>query len=174
MDRAKDRKSKPLIYAGFFIALGVLLPLPFHMIGIGGTIFLPMHIPVLLSGFDLGGFSGLMTGVLTPLINHLITGMPPLAPIPMAVIMMFELGAYGLLAGVVFQKTSSIWGALISSMVGGRIVAGLTVWVLILAFGFEQLDYPLAFVGGAVFTGLPGIALHLFVIPLLTSRLNQS
>ncbi len=172
MESLKENPTKSLVYAGFFIALGVLLPLPFHITGIAGTIFLPMHIPVLIGGFYLGGLYGLLIGLVTPLLSHMATGMPPLAPVPIAVIMAFELGAYGLLAGFLYQKIGKIWYALIGSMIGGRLVAGLTVWSLIILFGFHQLDYPLAFITGAVATGVPGIALQLLLVPLIVSRLE--
>ena len=44
---------KKLVIAALMIALGVLLPMLFHSLG-GGTVFLPMHIPVLLCGLLCG------------------------------------------------------------------------------------------------------------------------
>ncbi|ACB85855.1 ECF transporter S component [Natranaerobius thermophilus] len=168
-------KNSPvqLAFAGLFIALGVLLPIPFHIAGIAGSIFLPMHIPVLLAGFYLGGLYGLCIGMITPLISHLVTGMPPLSPIPMLPIMIMELGTYGLLAGLLYNKSRGALISLIGSMIGGRLVAGLMVWLLITVFGFQQLDYPMAYLSGAVVTGLPGIGLQLFLIPLIINRLES-
>ena len=38
------------ICTGHFPGLAVLFPQLFHLTGIGGTVLLPMHIPVLLAG----------------------------------------------------------------------------------------------------------------------------
>ena len=168
----KNSLSKKVAFAGFFIALGVLLPMIFHMTGFGGPIILPMHIPVLLAGFYLGGLYGLFVGFLTPLLSHFVTGMPPLSPVPMLIIMMFELSAYGFIAGILFTKTRRIFSSLIASMVGGRIVAGGVVWLLVNLFEFGQLGAPIVFISGAVVTGLPGIVLQLFLIPILVAKLK--
>ena len=75
-------RVKPLVSGSFLIALGVIVPTIFHMTGVGGTIFLPMHIPVLFAGVILGPGLAALVGVLCPLISHLLTGMPPSAPCP--------------------------------------------------------------------------------------------
>ena len=46
----KNKNLTQIATAGLFIAFGIVLPMMFHAIGLGST-FLPMHIPVLLSGF---------------------------------------------------------------------------------------------------------------------------
>ena len=52
--------------AALCLALGLLLPSMFHMIG-AGTVFLPMHIPVLLCGMLCGGAYGAAVGAIVPL-----------------------------------------------------------------------------------------------------------
>ena len=46
-------KTKTMILAALCFALGLVLPSAFHMIG-AGTVFLPMHIPVLICGLVCG------------------------------------------------------------------------------------------------------------------------
>lgn len=46
-------KTKNLVMSALFVALGILIPMIFHSMGLGKA-FLPMHIPVLLAGFILG------------------------------------------------------------------------------------------------------------------------
>jgi len=82
---------------GVFISLGVLLPIAFHAVGAMGSVFLPMHIPVLMAGLLMGPVIGAGVGALTPVCSSLLTGMPPLMPtLP---IMIPELIAYGAVAG---------------------------------------------------------------------------
>ncbi len=79
------------------LALGVVLPIVFHMIPLGGRIFSPMHIPAFLAGLLMGPLSGLVVGIGSPVLSGLLTGRPTFFyMIPM----LFELGTYGLVAGL--------------------------------------------------------------------------
>ena len=51
--------TKKLVSCALCIALGVLLPMAFHVIPNAGSIFLPMHIPVLICGLFCGWPYGL-------------------------------------------------------------------------------------------------------------------
>lgn len=156
--------TKKLVIGGLLLALGIIIPSIFHLTGIPGKVFLPMHIPVLIGGFLLPPGLALLLGMLTPLLNSLVTGMPEL--IPMGVIMVFELGIYGLMASLMYRrfKLPSVI-SLIISMVVGRIMAGLTVFILA-AFFAIQLD-PMIFIIGGVTAGIPGIVVQLIFIPSL-------
>ncbi len=91
-----------------FIALAVVLPMAFHLIRVGGPVVLPMHIPVILAGFLAGPLAGCLVGVISPLISFLLTGMPPLVPVPVLITMIFELGTYGAVAGFLYRYTKKI------------------------------------------------------------------
>lgn len=160
----EKNNTKRLIIAGLLLAIGIIIPMIFHTTGIPGTVFLPMHIPVLIGGFLLPPYLALLLGMLTPILNSLITGMPTV--FPMAMIMVFELGIYGLVASVLYRKFElpSII-ALIISMIAGRIMAGLVVFILAAFFGI-QMD-PMTFIISGVTTGIPGIIIQLVLIPSL-------
>lgn len=163
-------KTKRITATAFFIALGILLPSAFHLVGKAGSVFLPMHIPVLLCGFLCSASYGALCGVLVPLLSSLITGMPPIFPIGIS--MMLELASYGFLAGVCYEKFGRrIYPALITSMIGGRIVCGIANAFLFnmagKAYGFQ------AFVSGAFVVALPGIVIQLILLPLLIISLKK-
>lgn len=162
--------TRDLILAGVLLALGLVIPMIFHGVGIMGTVFLPMHIPVLIGGLLISPVLALILGMITPLLNSTLTGMPPI--FPMAVIMMFELGAYGLTASLATRKLklSSI-PALILSMIVGRAVAGITVFVLSSYFGVQM--NALMFIKGGIITGFPGIVIQLILIPSLMYALSK-
>lgn len=166
----EKNNTKRLIIAGLLLAIGIIVPMIFHTTGISGTIFLPMHIPVLLGGFLLPPSLALLLGMLTPILNSLITGMPPL--FPMAIIMVFELGIYGLVASFLYRRLElpSVV-ALIISMVAGRIMAGLVVFILA-AFFAVKMD-PMTFVIGGVTTGIPGIIIQLILVPSLVYSITR-
>ena len=92
--------TKRMILTALFVALGVVLPMAFHSIPNAGSIFLPMHIPVLLCGLICGWAYGLGCGVLAPLLSSLMTGMPPAAILPG---MLCELAVYGLVSGLLLK-----------------------------------------------------------------------
>lgn len=156
--------TKKLVTASMLLAIGVIIPSIFHITGLPGQMLLPMHIPVLIGGFLLPPSLAMLLGMLTPLLNSFITGMPVLFPI--AIILVFELGAYGLITSFFYRvlKVPTLL-ALIISMIIGRVIAGVTIFVLS-AFFTLPLD-PVLFVKGAIITGIPGIIIQLILIPSL-------
>lgn len=162
--RQRRITTKKLVTASMLLAIGVIIPSIFHLTGLPGKMLLPMHIPVLIGGFLLPPSLALLLGMLTPLLNSFLTGMPELFPI--ATIMVFELGVYGLMASFFYRilKIPSLL-ALIISMVLGRIVAGIAIFILSAFFTlpFEAMT----FVKGAVITGIPGIIIQIILIPSL-------
>lgn len=98
---------------------------------------LPMHFPVFLCAFLCGWQYALFLGFLLPICRSMIFGMPHMFPV--AIAMAFELAAYGLIAGLVYgrskqKSTASLYVALISAMILGRVVWGI-VEVLLLGIG---------------------------------------
>lgn len=140
----------------------------FHALGMGGTVFLPMHIPVLLAGLALGPALGSAVGLLTPLLSFVLTGMPPVSP-PILPLMMLELAVYGFVAGLLMSRVGrsawAVWISLLAAMVVGRVALGLAVAGAVALAGF-QAD-PVVYVLGSVATGLPGILLQLLLVPML-------
>ena len=59
-----NEKTKDLVWAALFLAIGIVIPYVFHVTSLPGQIFLPMHIPVLLCGVILGKKYGLILGIL--------------------------------------------------------------------------------------------------------------
>ncbi|MCL2353789.1 MAG: ECF transporter S component [Defluviitaleaceae bacterium] len=167
-------KIQALVVAGLMIAIGVLMPwLLGHSVGLPGTVLLPMHIPVLLGGLLVGPKYGLMIGVITPILSNLITGMPP--TFPMLPIMIGELGVYGFVSGFIFAKTSKIqngfvrvYASMLPAMILGRAMYGIIFGVLVLSSSYTSESIRALTVPLALVTGLPGIAIQLVAIPIIT------
>ena len=173
MYRFSMTSTKRLILAGLCVALGIVLPVAFHSVANAGSIFLPMHIPVLLCGLICGWPFGLACGVLAPLLSSLITGMPPMAYLPS---MLCELAVYGFVSGLLMRyvKTgkllADLYLSLVSAMLLGRLVLGLLNALL-----FRAGEYSVAlWTTSAFVTALPGIVIQLAVIPALVFALKQS
>ncbi|MBQ9942317.1 MAG: ECF transporter S component [Christensenellaceae bacterium] len=166
--------TKKIVYTALCIAVGVLLPQLFHLTGIpdAGSVFCPMHLPVLLCGFMCGPVFGGFCGLAVPLLSS-FTGMPPIFPV--GVVMMAELCAYGILAGVLYKAfKEKVMPALVLAMLGGRIVMGLAN-VLIYTNGSLSFVYSWpVFLTSAFVTALPGIIIMLVLIPVLLFALKKA
>lgn len=131
-----------------------------------------MHIPVLLAGFLVGPYAGLVVGLLAPGLSFLLTGMPPTYAVPL---MSLELPLYGLIAGICYVKLRlNVYLALIIAMLAGRVMFGVGLLILGL---FMKLPYSAATyfsTGGAVATGLPGILLQLILIPIIVAGIKRA
>ncbi len=164
-------KVRFVAHTALYLALAVLLPIAFHAFGPGGRIFLPMHLPVLLAGFLAGPLSGLIVGIFAPGLSNLLTGMPPPYAVPL---MSTELPIYGLVAGIAYNRLKlNMYLALIIAMVMGRVMFGLSLFVLAL---FIDLPYSAAkffSAGGAIIAGLPGIILQILLIPLIVATVKR-
>jgi uncharacterized membrane protein len=165
-------RTRFITHSALYLALAVLLPLTFHPFGVGGRVFLPMHIAVLLAGFLVGPWSGLLVGLLAPGLSYLLTGMPPTYAVPL---MSMELPMYGLVAGVAYNRLHlNVYIALVAAMIVGRLMFGLGLFVLGM---FIDLPYSAATffsTGGAIVSGLPGIIVQLVLIPILVAALRRT
>ncbi len=67
---------KSYFFASLFISGNILLPQLCHLIPMGGPILLPIYFFTLIAAYKYGFFTGLLTAVASPLINHALFGMP--------------------------------------------------------------------------------------------------
>ena len=163
---------KKLVFTAVCSALCLVLPMAFHSIPNAGSIFLPMHIPVLLCGLICGWPYGAVCGLLGPFLSSIVTGMPPAAVLPS---MMIECCTYGLVTGLMMRfirtksATADLYISMIAAMALGRVVAGLAkAWIL--APGTPAF----AWVTTSLITGLPGIAIQLALMPILIFALTKA
>ena len=163
---------KKLVFTAVCAALCLVLPMAFHTVPNAGTIFLPMHIPVLLCGLICGWPYGGVCGLLGPLISSLITGMPPAAMLPS---MMVECCAYGFVTGMLMRHVhtkhtvADLYISLVSAMVVGRVVAGFAkAWI------FTPGISPFAWVTTSLIAGIPGIVIQLILMPMVVLALTKA
>ena len=160
-------KSTPsvrqLVLAALFLALAFVLPLLTGQVPKVGNMLCPMHFPW-----------GLAVGFAAPLLRSVLFGMPPMFPV--AISMAFELTTYGLVSGLLWRRAKhtlpALYAVLLTAMVSGRIVWGMVRFVLA---GLTGGSFPFsAFLSGALFTAVPGIAAQLVLIPLLVTALQKA
>ena len=158
---------KKMVLAAMFLAMGILLPfLTLNNMALGQALLL-MHIPVLLCGVLVGPRYALLIGLLLPVTRWFLVGMPPLMPIGLA--MTFELGTYGLIIGLLYNKLPKSIPLLFVSLIGAML-AGRVAWAaaMVVIAGLTEHNFSFAaFTTGAFVAALPGIVLQLLVIPTI-------
>lgn len=168
------RNTRNLVLAALFVALGFLLPFLTMQIPSIGSMLSPMHIPVLLCGFVCGWPYALAVGFVTPLLRALTLGMPPM--LPTAVAMAFELAAYGFFSGLLYAKLKksavNLYASLVLAMLGGRAVWGLVSYLIYAAMG-NAFTFQM-FLAGAFLNAVPGIVLHVLIIPPIVLALRRA
>lgn len=150
------------------IVAAVALPQLFHVIGavsgqgtMLGVAFLPMHLPIIFVGLIAGPAAGAIAGAAAPLASFLLSGMPMLAMLPL---MMVELFAYGLVAGLLREDKLPSLVKVVIVQLAGRVV--LTAATAIAVFAFGSSKTVAATWTSDLAAGLPGLALQWALIPL--------
>lgn len=120
---------KTYLWASLFVACNLVLPQVFHLIPKGGIVFAPLSLVILAGAYKLGWRVGLIAALASPLVNHLLTGMPAWNILP---VMTFKLAVLALIAGLtaqLFKKvtfTLLIGVVLVSMLIGGLGEVALT------------------------------------------------
>lgn len=84
--------------------------------------------------------------------------------------MLVELAIYGVLTGYLFRvKKLNIFISLPVSMLIGRIGYGMVKLIMV---GFKE--NLISIVSGMIIAGLPGIVLHLILVPLVVKALSNT
>ena len=174
--KTKTRNSAILrmAYAAVCLALCMVLPFLTGQIPQIGSALSPMHIPVLLAGFLCGPWWAAAVGAVAPLLRFALFGMPPIFPTGVA--MCFELAGYGLVSGLLYRKLTkkavNVYVSLLTAMLAGRVVWGI-VRVLLSGVAGEPFTWA-AFMAGAFVNAVPGIIVHIALIPVIVLALRKA
>lgn len=172
----KQKTIRNIALSGIFLALGLVLPFVTGM-QLGGVLC-PMHIPIIICGFVCGYKYGLLIGLLCPLLRSLFFGMPSLYP--SAISMSVELGMYGLISGLLYNKLKKtsvneilvIYISLISSQLLGRLSWGLIRYIIGTIDQTNVFTFEI-FISGAFLVAWPGIIIQLVLIPIVVRTLSK-
>lgn len=150
------------------VASAVILPQAAHLLGAAlgagsgvGEMFLPMQLPVLFIGALTGPWAGFAAGVLSPLVSHLLTGMPVSVMLPF---LMIELGVYGLTAGWMRNKLCKPLVRVVAAQIAGRAARSLAVIGAVILLGSKL---PISASWTYITAGVWGIAIQLLILPVL-------
>ncbi|MBR5215645.1 MAG: ECF transporter S component [Bacteroidales bacterium] len=142
---------KTYLFVFLFVVGNILLPQLCHLIPNGGRIFLPIYFFTLIASYKYGVKVGLMTAVLSPVINSVLFGMPALAVLPAILIKSVVLA---LAASLVANKTHKVSIVnLLIVILAYQCVGTLAEWAITSSFYLAVQDFRI---------GVPGMLLQLF------------
>jgi thiamine transporter ThiT len=142
---------KTYLFVFLFVAGNIILPQLCHLIPDGGKMFLPIYFFTLMASYKYGVKVGLMTAVLSPVINSLFFGMPALALLPAILTKSVVLA---LAASFVANKTQKVSIVnLLIVVLAYQCVGTLAEWAMTSSFYVAIQDFRL---------GIPGMVLQLF------------
>ncbi len=139
---------KTYLYALLFVAGNLLLPQIAHLVPNGGPTLLPIYFFTLIAAYKFGLKTGLLTAILSPVLNHLIFGMPVLAFLPVILIKSTLLAIAAAYAAKYFQKVSIL--ILVLVVLSYQIVGTLAEWLIVQNFFIAVQDFRLGLIGMAV------------------------
>lgn len=136
---------KTYMVAALFVAGNIVLPQLCHLIPQGGMILLPIYFFTLIAAYKFGWKAGLLTAVLSPVVNSLCFGMPALALLPVILVKSSLLAVFAALAASRFQKVSLLLLAVV--VVAYQLVGGVAEWAITGSLDAALQDFRLGYPG---------------------------
>lgn len=139
------REMRTYLFATLFIAGNILLPQLCHLIPQGGLMLLPIYFFTLIAAYKFGFRVGLLTAVLSPLINSLLFGMPPVAALPIIMVKGVLLAAAA--SWMASKSKGASLLALIGVVLAYQLVGGLIEWAMTGSLASALQDWKLGYPG---------------------------
>ena len=116
-------EARTYLWTALFVVCNMLLPHLFHLIPQGGIIFAPLSFVILAGAYKLGWRVGLLDALASPLVNHLLTGMPAWGVMPVMTLKLVVLALVAGLTAQYFKKVSVI--LLVGVVLASILIGGL-------------------------------------------------
>jgi thiamine transporter ThiT len=153
---------KTYLFVFLFVAGNIILPQLCHLIPDGGKMFLPIYFFTLMASYKYGVKVGLMTAVLSPVVNSLFFGMPALALLPAILTKSVVLALSASFVANKTQKVSIV--NLLIVVLAYQCVGTLAEWAMTSSFYVAIQDFRL---------GIPGMVLQIVLTYFLLTSNNS-
>lgn len=142
---------KTYLFALLFVAGNIALPQLCHVVPLGGPTLLPIYFFTLIAAYKFGFRVGLLTALVSPMINHLLFGMPAAAALAAILVKSSLLAGVAALAA---RHTKSIsLMALLGVILAYQVVGTAFEWALCGNFFTAVQDFRI---------GVPGMLIQWF------------
>lgn len=145
------KEVKTYLFALLFIIGNIALPQICHLIPGGGLTWLPIYFFTLIAAYKYGLRVGLLTALLSPLLNSALFGMPPVAVLPAILIKSTLLAGAAAYAAHRFGKVSLL--AIVGVVLAYQVVGTLIEWAVVQDFAVAIQDFQI---------GIPGMLVQIF------------
>lgn len=137
--------------AVLFVLGNVALPQIFHLMPHGGMIWLPIYFFTLVGAYKYGWKVGLLTALLSPVVNSMLFGMPAVAVLPAILTKSVLMAAFAGYAASRFKRVSIV---LLSGVVlAYQVIGSLAEWAYVGNLDAALQDFRM---------GIPGMMLQIF------------
>lgn len=141
---------KSYLFAALFIAGNVALPQLCHLYPQGGLIMLPIYFFTLIAAYKYGIKVGLITAIMSPVINHLFFGMPSAAVLP---ILLIKSSLLAVAASLIANKVGKVTLLGVTlAVVAYQLLGGIFEWAMTGSLNAAMQD---------IWLGYPGIVLQI-------------
>ncbi len=140
---------KTYLFAALFVAGNIILPQLGHLIPQGGMMLLPIYFFTLIGAYKYGWQVGLLTAVISPLINSLLFGMPAPAVLPVILLKSVLLASAASFAARRFGRITLPILLLVTLFY--QTVGTIGEWIITKDFNLAIQDFHI---------GVPGMALQ--------------
>lgn len=145
------KEIKTYLFASLFVVGNIALPQICHLIPGGGLTWLPIYFFTLIAAYKYGLRVGLLTAILSPLINSVLFGMPPVALLPAILIKSTLLAGAAAYAAHRLEKISLL--GIIAAVLTYQIAGTLIEWAIVKDFFTAVQDFRI---------GIPGMIIQIF------------
>jgi hypothetical protein len=146
------KETKTYLLSLIFITGNIILPQICHLFPNGGLMWLPIYFFTLIAAWKYGFGVGLITALISPLVNSLLFGMPAVAALPVIIIKSVLLAVSAAYAARLSGKISLL--AIAAAVVAYQTIGTLIEWAIVTDF-FRALQ--------DLRTGYPGILAQIFL-----------
>jgi hypothetical protein len=137
------KEVRTYLIAALFIVANIVVPYLVHFIPMGGKMFLPFYLFILIGAYKYGWKMALLTAVIAPVIDSVAYNMPPIQVLPMILEKSIILVLIASYVAFHFQK-ASLWmltGVVVAYQVAGTLVEILMTWNLTASLSDIQNGY---------------------------------
>ena len=139
------------LFALLFIVGNIALPQLCHLVPAGGPTLLPIYFFTLIAAYKYGFQVGLLTAILSPIINHLLFAMPAVTELPAILIKSGLLAGAAALAARHVKSVSLL--ALLGVVLSYQVIGTAFEWALCGDFFLAVQDFRM---------GIPGMLIQWF------------
>lgn len=143
-----------------FVLGNIVLPQLFHLVPQGGMTWLPIYFFTLVGAYKCGWRVGLLTAILSPLVNSAFFGMPPAAALPAILLKSTLMAIIGGYVASRFHKATILLLTVV--VLSYQVIGTLGEWAMKGDFWLAVQDFRI---------GIPGMLLQVFGGWIFVNRL---